>query len=219
MAEGPDVWLLLGAKAGDNAQVTELAARLPVKTDAKQLTFNALHIVPNLLLGVSTVSITDQSRNLLQQPWPDAVIAAGKRSVPIARWIKQQSGGRTKLIHIGRPRAPLDAFDLVVTTPQYGLPRDANVLELGLPLTAKRAAAPEQIAKWRDEWALLPRPLVLCCNWSCQVSDPPWVGGGRYNRAETEHRSCRDWWFSRSACFTAERIQGDAGVGQQAQCR
>ena len=159
MSESPVFWLLLGAKAGDNAQVTELAARLPVKAVAKQLTFNFLHQLPNFMLRASTASLSNETRKLFQPPWPDGVIAAGKRSVPAARWIKQQSGGRTKLIHIGRPRAPLAAFDLVVTTPQYGLPRDANVLELGLPLTAKRTVAPDQIAKWRDEWALLPRPL------------------------------------------------------------
>ena len=40
----------------------------------------------------------------------------------------------TRLVQIGRPRADLDGFDLVVTTPQYRLPERPNVLHLALPL-------------------------------------------------------------------------------------
>lgn len=159
MAEAPLVWLLLGAKAGDNAQVRELGARLPMNVVAKQLNFNRLHNLPNVVLGASVASVDDEARKLLVPPWPQAVISAGKRSVPIARWIKDQSQGHTKLIHIGRPRTPLTAFDLVLTTPQYGLPGDANVLELRLPLAAQRPIDPEELAKWRDQWGDLPQPL------------------------------------------------------------
>src|SRR6185369_5995781 len=95
------VWLLLGDKAGDNAQLRVLAAGLNVPVVEKPLTFNRLYRIPNVLLG-ATLSSVAAGRDELQSPWPDLILASGRRSVPVARWIKQQSSGRTKLVHLGR---------------------------------------------------------------------------------------------------------------------
>jgi mitochondrial fission protein ELM1 len=105
----------------------------------------------------------------LVPPWPDAVVAVGRRTVSTARWIKEASGGRTKLIHLGRPRAPLSDFDLVVTTPQYGLPRARNVIEVLLPFALPKRATNDEYDRWRESWSSLPRPLVAVV-----------VGGGKY---------------------------------------
>ena len=59
---------------------------------------------------------------LLQPPWPDLVVGIGRRTVPVARWIQQRSGGRTDLVRLGHPRADNDLFDLVITTRQYPVP-------------------------------------------------------------------------------------------------
>lgn len=158
MANKPVVWQLFGAKAGDNAQVAQVARLVSdAEVVTRQLQFNRLHSLSNLVLCASLLSLAETARGQLVPPWPDMVIAAGKRSVPAARWIKAQSKGHTKLVHIGRPRAPLSAFDLVLTTPQYGLPADENVLELPLPLSPALQAVNDQ--RWRDDWAKLPRPL------------------------------------------------------------
>ena len=120
-AKSPLVWVLQGSRRGDNAQARELAARLPALTEAKHLKYNWLYGLPNFLLGAGLASV-EQGAECLTPPWPDLVNAIGRRSVPVARWIKKKSGGCTRLVHMGRPRAPLDIFDLVITTPQYGLP-------------------------------------------------------------------------------------------------
>jgi uncharacterized protein len=88
------------------------------------------------------------------------VIATGKRSAPIARWIKQQSKGKTKIVHLGRPRARLSGFDLVVTTPQYGLPPEANVVKRILPFATPKEVDTPELEKWRKSWQHLPRPLI-----------------------------------------------------------
>jgi hypothetical protein len=79
----------------------------------------------------------------------------------VARWIRRQSGGRTRLVLLGRPWAPVQEFDLVVTTPQYELADAANVLQNLLPLhgvTENRLA--EAAAKWQPRLAHLPRPFI-----------------------------------------------------------
>lgn len=156
----PVIWVLEGPRAGDNAQAHALASRLDAQVVCKHLTFNNLCRLPSLILGASVASVETESRRSLAPPWPELVIAIGRRSAPVARWIKKQSLGQTKAVHLGRPRTPLSAFDLVITTPQYGLPSAANVMEIPLPFVAARKLDALELATWRARWAGLRRPLI-----------------------------------------------------------
>lgn len=151
----PRVWALLGDKAGDNAQVLALARALGWPFASKRLAYRDLRKLPNLLFGASLATLNRRKSDPLEPPWPDLVIAVGRRSVPVARWIRRRAGGRTKLVQIGRPRAPVGLFDLVVTTPQYATTAAANVVELPLPIATPAAG------ELTDELAALPRPRIV----------------------------------------------------------
>ena len=138
-AESPLVWVLQGLRPGDNAQARELAARLSALTETKHVRYNWLYRLPNFLLGAGLASVREGAEDLTP-PWPDLVIGIGRRSVPVARWIQRKAGGRTRLVHLGRPRARLDLFDLVITTPQYGLPQAPNVIETDIAAGVRAAA-------------------------------------------------------------------------------
>ena len=155
----PTVWCLHGKHAGDNAQIDAFAAALGWPTRAHRLRFSVLSRLPGWLRGASRVGFSG-SEPALAPPWPDLIIAAGRRSASVARWIVRQSGGRTRSVLLGRPRAPLAAFDLVVTTPQYGLPVRGNVLHLPAPAAMLPAADPAEIEHWRQRWSTLPRPWI-----------------------------------------------------------
>lgn len=96
----------------------------------------------------------------LQAPWPDLVLMAGGRSVIDARRVARCSGGRTKLVCLGRPWAPLRWFDLVVTTPQYRLPQAANVESIELPLNRPKDVDPATLEFWAEQFSGLARPLL-----------------------------------------------------------
>jgi mitochondrial fission protein ELM1 len=98
---------------------------------------------------------------VLQPPRPDLVITAGRRNEPVARWIRKQSGGVTRLVHVGRPWASLDCFDLIVTTPQYFVPARENVLINDLPLhSLTRQRLDEAAVAWSERLAHLQRPYI-----------------------------------------------------------
>src|SRR5690606_39257561 len=112
--------------------------------------------------GASRLLLDRRRSDALTPPWPDLVLACGRRSAPIARWIRRRSDEATRLVHLGRPQAPLDAFDLVVTTPQYGLPGRDNVLHNVLPLGTMAADGSERArAVWAPRFASLPRPWIV----------------------------------------------------------
>ena len=130
----PSVWLLIGDKAGDAAQLRVLADALGWPAREIALETNRWRNLPNLLLGESLLS----SRGAFAPPWPDLVLWAGRRGTPIARWIRRASGGRARLVNLGRPWAPYGAIDLVIGMPQYRPPMRRNVLAARLPFNRPR---------------------------------------------------------------------------------
>ena len=127
--------------------------------ETKVLSYRSHVFLPHVL-GQSTLrGITADSVAKLVAPWPDLVITCGVRNEPVCRWICAQSGGKTRYVHVGRPWASLDKFDLVVSTPQYRVPEHPNVLNNMLTLhsvTAQRLLQARQ--EWEAAFADLPRP-------------------------------------------------------------
>ncbi|MEM7427202.1 MAG: ELM1/GtrOC1 family putative glycosyltransferase [Pseudomonadota bacterium] len=152
----PDVWVLQTARAGDSAQARALAEALGWPYELKDLRFNALHNAPNAWLGGTRATLNAPSKRRLEAPWPDLVIAVARRTVPVARWIRAQSGGRTRLVHLGRPRVNARHFDLVVSTPQYAVPEAVNVFQIPAPLHGPPAK--NRLDAWLNRYAHLPRP-------------------------------------------------------------
>lgn len=157
----PSVWLLMGHRAGDNTQVHALGEAIGWPFEEKRFVYKSYERILNLPFTATLAGVVQSRSAVLLPPWPDMVITAGRRNEPIARWIKAQSGGRTKLVQIGRPWARLDRWDLVVTTPQYRLPKGPTVLHNEAPLhrvTRERLAA--AALEWAPRVAQLPRPYV-----------------------------------------------------------
>jgi len=146
----PPIWILTGARAGDNAQLRVLAEATGLEFVEKNISYNKLYKLPNVLKGQALWTVASGPRHLMQPPWPKIVISSGRRSVPAMRWIQARSQGATRLVHIGRPRAQFNLFDLIITTPQYRLPNRPNIIKLPLPLSRLRGVELEPEAdKWR----------------------------------------------------------------------
>ena len=155
------VWCLLGKKAGDNTQVRALATELDLGSVEKFITARPWELLSHLGTEPTLMGIDRRQSSDLQAPWPDIVISAGRRNEPVAQWIRQQSGGLTRLVHIGRPWAPLSSWDLIVTTPQYFLPQQGNILHNSLPLHHVSLEGLKNVEKQlRPQLANLPRPWL-----------------------------------------------------------
>jgi uncharacterized protein len=157
----PVVWLIDAYRAGERGQVRALVDALGWPCATKVLSYRSLVFLPHVL-GQSTLrGISAASAAQLHPPWPDLVIASGVRNEPVCRWIRAQSGGHTRYVHIGRPWAALSSFDLVITTPQYRVPSRPNVLNNILTLHSVSA---QRLAQARLEsettFAALPRPRI-----------------------------------------------------------
>jgi len=169
VTSAPLVWLLMGDRAGDNSQVVGLGEALGWPLVEKHFVYTPWEKVVNLPFGAHLLGVVRERSTPLEPPWPDLVISAGRKNEPIARWIRAQgargAGGgaakRVRLIHAGRPWAKPSTWDLVITTPQYRLPDDPNIVHNETPLhRVTRARLDEAARAWAERVAHLPRPRI-----------------------------------------------------------
>ena len=105
------IWLLWEKRTGDLAQMKALADALDRPYQIRML-----------------------NRDPLEAPWPSAVICAEARASRAALALKRKV--KIRIIALARPAGHLNDFDLIITTPQFGLPKLQNILEVTLPLGA-----------------------------------------------------------------------------------
>jgi len=163
LARRPLVWLLKGSKAGDYAQLQLLARALGVAAVTKQLVFKQWELLLHAFPRPTLAALDRAASDALDAPWPDLLLTAGRRNELIARWVRDASGGRTRLVHVGRPWSNPHHFDLVVSNRQYLLSAAPNVMINDLPLTGALDAASvaNERAVWGTKWAHLPRPWTV----------------------------------------------------------
>ncbi len=157
----PRIWLVLGDKLGDNAQVRRVATALGRAYVEKTLVFLPEFRQGKPVFRPSVDHLDHQASDDLAPPWPDLILTSGSRPSMAALWIKQQSGGRTRLAVIGRPKRMLNHFDLAVVPCHYIMPSSPRVLALDFPLMEVDG---DRLAAARDAWAArfdaMPRPLT-----------------------------------------------------------
>ena len=157
----PRVWLITAYRAGEREQMLALADALGWPYDEKEISHRKFAWRTNLLRGSDLGGISRADSSLLEPPWPDLIISAGMRNEPVCRWIRKQSGGHTRIVHIGRPWADLSRFDLVITTPQYRLAERPNVLQNS---TTLHRITPQRLAQARQRFQArvedLPAPYI-----------------------------------------------------------
>lgn len=157
----PRVWLLLGQKAGDNAQVLNLGRALAWPLDEKKIVVRPEWEIAKPRIRPSLDHLDLARTDALAAPWPDLVIAAGRRLACVALWIKRASGGRTRIAMIGLPRHRRSEFDLIVAASHYRIEPAKNLALHDLPLMpVDRNQIERARAAWAPRFAALPRPIT-----------------------------------------------------------
>jgi uncharacterized protein len=153
-----DVWVLLGPHRGDNHQVLALAEGLGVPYRPIQMRYRWFAHLPAVLRSVAVSQLAPEARAEIAPPWPSLVIGIGQRSAPVARYIKEASGGRATIVRLGDPMVSPHYFDLVITTPQYAVRDVENVVRLPVTITNPPTAPDCAEERWLESF---PRPRRL----------------------------------------------------------
>jgi mitochondrial fission protein ELM1 len=156
----PVIWALLLPEAGFRSQVLGLAEAIGGTILEKNVDLRwpwsiaPSNVCPFPLLGL------DPKLDPLAPPWPDLVIACGRRTIPLALAVKRASAGHTRAVYIQNPKAAAPAFDLVVSMRHDGL-SGPHVMVVDTAIhrvtEAKLAAAG---SAWAERFTLFKRPLL-----------------------------------------------------------
>jgi mitochondrial fission protein ELM1 len=170
------IWGLVDDRTGHTGQVLGVITRLGIPYALKRLEYNAFAALPSALLGASLLAVDKAHSAPLTPPYPPLVIAAGRRTLPVLRYIKKQSP-TTRTIYLMRPES-MQGVDLAVVPEHDGVTPAGNIITTLAPL---HAVTPDTLVAARREWehqfVHLPRPFITLC-----------MGGdtkrGRYQAAE-----------------------------------
>jgi len=160
--ENARVWLLIDDRAGNKSQVLGVARALGLPFEIKNIEYTAAAALPNYMLMASFSMLSRQCRVNLAAPWPDIVIAAGRRTAPVARRIKELSKDQTKLVQIMHPGSTGEEDFTLIAVPRHdGMDEADNRFTMtGAPhgVTAQSLAEANQI--WAGRFDHLPKPHV-----------------------------------------------------------
>mgnify|MGYP003386769914 FL=1 len=84
----------------------------------------------------------------LNQPWPDVLIAGGRKAIGLALWVKRASGDKTFTVCLQDPRTHRKGFDLIAV-PAHDPSRGSNVL---VTAAAPNRITPGRLALARQTW-------------------------------------------------------------------
>jgi hypothetical protein len=96
----------------------------------------------------------------LEGPWPDLLLASGRKSIAVSRYIKKKSGGKTFTVQIQDPRISPRHFDLVAV-PFHDPTRGDNVI---VTHAAPNRVTDAKLMKARNDFAplfaMMPAPHI-----------------------------------------------------------
>jgi hypothetical protein len=153
--------VLADDRPGNLNQALAVAEALGWPFLVQPIRYGVLARLPNPLLGASASGLSAASRSTLVPPWPELLIAAGRRTAPVARWLKRRQPAlfHVQLMWPGAARG----IDLIAV-PAHDQPaeRSGVLRTAGTPhriTPARLAAAAEALAPRLQG---LPRPYVAC---------------------------------------------------------
>jgi len=115
--KNPIIWAITDSKVGHRNQVLGVAEALGHPFEIKEIKYTDFSVLPNFLkigmFGTSLLGVDEERSDPLKKPWPDIVIAAGRRTAPIVRYIKRKAGKKCFACQIMWPGFPTSGIDLI----------------------------------------------------------------------------------------------------------
>lgn len=160
MTDTPTCWVLTDGKAGMEGQCLGLAEALGLAPEMKRITPRFPWSILPPQLWLAPLRAPGPGGDILTPPWPDLLIASGRRTVALTLAIKNAQGPSTIVVQIQNPTIDPARFDLVIA-PQHDNIEGENVVATQ---GALHRITPERLAveaeKFAKRYAPLPRPMI-----------------------------------------------------------
>lgn len=153
-------WIVTEGHAGSENQCIGLAEAMGLTFELKRVHPRAPWVwLPVTLWPMPLASLADGG-DPLEPPWPDLLIASGRRSIPFALHVRRGSGGATFTVYIQNPRSAFGRFDAIVAPEHDGIGGPNVIATRGAIHRVTPARVAAEATRFADRVAHLPRPLV-----------------------------------------------------------
>ena len=134
-------WILSSGLIGCENQCLGVIERLGIETEIKK-------IKPSMAVSVFAPYGTAFLNPQVREPWPDLVIAAGRKTIPYLRYIRRASKKECKTIYLQDPRIDSKEFD-IVWAPEHDSIKGNNVIKT---ITSPNRVTNELLNYHHDKW-------------------------------------------------------------------
>lgn len=117
-------WIITEGLAGTENQCIGVAEALGVEAEVKRVALRQPWKSLSPWLGFESAGAFESAPS---PPWPDLLIASGRKSIAASRYIRKASKGKTFTVQIQDPRVSPAHFDLVAV-PEHDPSRGKNVI-------------------------------------------------------------------------------------------
>lgn len=155
----PAVWIISDGKIGDDVQCRAVAAGLSSAFEQRTVAPRAPWVWLAPWGPIDPRDAPSNPSSPIAPPFPDVVVASGRRAIPYARAVKRASGGRSLVVFLKNPRAAFSDAD-VIWAPAHDRLEGANVFST---LTSPHGLGPrleEARRKPGPEIAALKKPVL-----------------------------------------------------------
>ena len=134
-------WILSSGLIGCENQCLGVIERLGIETEIKK-------IKPSMAVSLFAPYGTPFLNPQVREPWPDLVIAAGRKTIPYLKYIRKASKKECKTIYLQDPRIDSKEFD-IVWAPEHDSIEGNNVIKT---ITSPNRVTNELLNYHHDEW-------------------------------------------------------------------
>jgi uncharacterized protein len=143
----PTAWVLTDGKAGDEAQCLGVVETMGLTPEIRRVAPRKLIALAMPWGPIDPAEAPGRARSPIAPPFPDLLVASGRRAIPYVRAVKRASAGRTFTVILKDPRIGAGAADLI-WVPEHDRLRAPNVI--ATPTGPHRISA-ERLAVARAE--------------------------------------------------------------------
>ena len=156
----PIAWVVTDGVVGMENQCIGLVERIGMAFVAKRIAVRKpWRWVPPLAIPAPLSRLAPRG-DLLEPPWPDLLVASGRKSVAPALAIRKASGGACFCVQIQNPGVATGRFDMVIAPRHDGLEGDNVVATSGSLHGLSRAGLDRDAQAWRASVGHLPGPRI-----------------------------------------------------------
>jgi len=154
------VWVIADDKAGHKNQAIGVAESLGYPFVIKNIKYNDKAKLPNILKKSGLTGVDIENSDDLNAPLPDIIIAAGRKTAPIAKFIKSKSENNIYIIQLMWPGSSSADMDLIAV-PEHDNRRGKNIIQtIGSPHRITDEFLSQEGNIWRKTIGNLSSPVV-----------------------------------------------------------